>query len=38
VQIARIEGQSFDSKKAAMQHGLELAKRWVDEHGSAAKK
>jgi hypothetical protein len=34
VQIARIEGQSFDSKKAAIQHGLELAKRWVDEQGS----
>ena len=37
VQIARIEGHSFDSKKAAIQHGLELAKRWVDEQGSQAK-
>jgi hypothetical protein len=37
VQIARIEGQSFDSKRAAIQDGLELAKRWVDEQGSQAK-
>ena len=38
VQIIRIEGQSFDSKKAAIQHGLELARRWVDEHGLRAKR
>jgi hypothetical protein len=38
VQITRIEGQSFDSKQAALQNGLELAKRWVDEQGSTAKK
>jgi hypothetical protein len=38
VLIARIEGQSFDSKKAAILHGLEVAKRWVDEQGSSAKK
>jgi hypothetical protein len=37
VQIVRIEGQSFGSKKAAIEHGLELAKRWVDEQGSRAK-
>jgi hypothetical protein len=38
LQIVRIEGQSFDSKEAAIQHGRQLAKRWVDEEGSAAKK
>jgi hypothetical protein len=38
VEIARIEGESFGTKEAAIQHGLELAKRWVDEQGSAAKK
>ena len=38
VEIARIEGQSFDSKTAAIQEGLKLAKQWVDEHASAAKK
>ena len=38
VQIIRIEGKSFESKEAAIQHGLELARRWVDEHGSRAKR
>jgi hypothetical protein len=38
VQITRIEGQNFDSKEAAIQHGLKLAKGWVDEQGSAANK
>jgi hypothetical protein len=38
IQIIRIEGERFDGKEAAIQHGFELAKRWVDEHGSAAKK
>jgi hypothetical protein len=38
VQIARIEGQSFGSKQAAVQHGLELAKQWVDEQVSTTKK
>ena len=38
VQIKRIEGQSFGTKEAAIQHGLELAKQWVDEQGSTAKK
>jgi hypothetical protein len=37
VQIIRIEGQSFDSKEAAIRHGIELAKQWVDEHGAQAK-
>jgi hypothetical protein len=37
VEIIRIEGQSFASKEAAIQHGLELARRWVDEPVSAAK-
>ena len=31
VQIRRIEGQSFATKEAAIQHGLELARRWVDD-------
>jgi hypothetical protein len=38
VEIIRIEDESFGTKEAAIQHGLELAKRWVDEHGSAARK
>jgi hypothetical protein len=38
VQLIRIEGESFDSKEAAVRHGRELAKRWVDEYGSTAKK
>ena len=37
VQIMRIEGYSFASKEAAKRHGIELARRWVDEHGSGAK-
>ena len=37
VEIARIEGQNVGNKQAALQNGLELAKRWVDEQGSAAK-
>jgi hypothetical protein len=37
VEIIRIEGESFGTKEAAIRHGLELAKRWVDEQGSAAK-
>jgi hypothetical protein len=37
VEIIRIEGQSFASKEAAIQHGLQLAKWWVDEYGSRAK-
>jgi hypothetical protein len=38
IQIIRIEDQRFDSEQAAVQHGLVLAKGWVDEQGSAAKK
>jgi hypothetical protein len=38
VQIMRIEGQSFVSKEAAIRHGLELARQWIDEHGSRAKR
>ena len=37
VQIARIEGQSFATKEAAIRHGVELAKRWVDDHGPGVK-
>jgi hypothetical protein len=32
VQLMRIEGLSFNSREAAIRHGLEFAKRWVDEH------
>ena len=37
VEIIRIEGESFETKEAAIQHGIELAKRWVDEQGLQAK-
>jgi hypothetical protein len=32
VEIVRIEGRSFESKEAAVRHGVELAKRWIDDH------
>jgi hypothetical protein len=38
VKVIGIEGHGFDSKEAAKPHGLELAKHWVDEHGSATKR
>ena len=38
VQIMRIEGQRFASKEAAIQDGLELARRWFDEYGPRAKR
>jgi hypothetical protein len=38
VEIIRIEGESFGTKEAAVQHGLELAKQWVDEQISTTKK
>jgi hypothetical protein len=37
VQIVRIEGQSFATKEAAIRHGVELAKRWVDDHRPGVK-
>ena len=37
VQIVRLEGESFGRKEAAVKHGLELARRWVDEKGSRPK-
>ena len=36
VQIMRIEGQSFATKEAAKRHGIELAKKWVDEQKPGA--
>ena len=32
-EIKRIEGSVFVSNDEAIQHGLELAKQWVDEQG-----
>jgi hypothetical protein len=31
IQVQRIEGQLFESKEEAEQHGLELCKEWVDD-------
>ena len=31
IQVKRIEGELFDSKEQAEQHGVELCKKWVDE-------
>ena len=30
VQIKRIEGEMFDSKEAAEEHGLKLCREWID--------
>jgi hypothetical protein len=32
VEVERFEGEEFSTKEEALAHGLELAKRWVDEH------
>ena len=32
VMIKQIEGPTFESKHEAEKHGLELARKWVDEH------
>jgi hypothetical protein len=32
VQIQRIEGSAFNKKSEAVEHGLTLARRWVDEY------
>ena len=34
IQVQRIEGELFKSKKQADQHGLELCKEWIDEQKS----
>ena len=34
IQVQRIEGQLFESKEEAEQHGLELCKEWIDEQES----
>jgi hypothetical protein len=31
LQVQRIEGEYFDTKEQAEQHGLELCKEWIDE-------
>jgi hypothetical protein len=30
IQIQRIEGELFESKEQAEQHGLDLCKKWID--------
>jgi hypothetical protein len=32
VEVQRIPGRHFESAEQAQEHGLELAKQWVDEH------
>ncbi len=32
IQVQRIEGELFESKEQAEQHGLELCKEWVEKH------
>ena len=34
IQIHRIEGELFESKEQAEQHGLELCKQWVDKQNN----
>jgi hypothetical protein len=35
IQVQRIEGELFESKEQAEQHGVELCKEWVDRQFSA---
>jgi hypothetical protein len=37
IQVQRIEGEFFDSKEQAEQHGLELCKKWIDKQTIAKK-
>ena len=37
VQVQRIEGELFESKGQAEQHGLELCKEWIDKQTIAKK-
>ena len=30
IQVQRIEGESFETKEQAEQHGIELCKEWID--------
>jgi hypothetical protein len=35
IQVQRIEGELFESKEQAEQHGLELCKEWIDKQFTA---
>ena len=35
IEVERLEGEEFSTKKEVEAHGLELAKRWVDEHAGS---
>jgi hypothetical protein len=37
IQVQRIEGELFESKEQAEQHGLELCKEWIDKQTIAKK-
>jgi hypothetical protein len=32
IEVKRIPGRNFETSEQAEQHGLELAKQWVDDH------
>ena len=34
IQVQRIEGELFESKEQAEQHGLELCKEWIDKQNN----
>jgi hypothetical protein len=34
VEVQRIDGKNFETTEQAEQHGLELAKQWVDDHAN----
>jgi hypothetical protein len=34
IEVKRIDGKNFETTDQAAQHGLELAKRWVDKHAN----
>ncbi len=38
IQVQRIEGELFESKEQADQHGLELCKEWVDKQNPEFKR
>jgi hypothetical protein len=37
IQVQRIEGELFENKEQAEQHGLELCKKWIDKRNNAKK-
>lgn len=37
IQVQRIEGELFETKEQAEQHGVELCKEWIDKHNNAKK-